>query len=431
MLAFALLSLICPMGVMLVLLLAVDVRKEPVRAALVVGLCFAAGFYGLRLDASNDIARHMALLHNYASVDFFHCFGAGHYDSLFAWDIWCWIIARTGDPYILQSSAAFVGYSIIAYVAFDSGARLGASRSATVTMFLATICAIPFMSIVVGIRSTIAVLLCALAGYLLYAKASGRLVPALLMACGILIHPGAAVCIVLVLVAPAIARAPMRGSLLCVVVTLFAAIIGQAVLPYVEGSANPVLAFLAGAIESLLGYTKDAADSWSVTHAASLNTRVNNLFTILWILFILLSVCFSHRQGKASRHLDCVDALVLACSLVSLSLSTVLLVNATRFVPFAFCLGSAALLRSSAALRCRAVADVSTLSVLTGTVVCAGLLALHCYSIAYGIVDPESFVGSLFLGLAGGVVVYDLLACRASDAMGSDGWPTCPEGQVA
>ena len=162
-------------------------NERPVFKALALGLCAGIAFYGMRCDETTDIYRHIALLSAYDTT-FLGCFDAGHYGGLFVWDMWCWVIEKIGDPYLLQSSAAFVGYAIIGYICIDYSTCQSERQAGWVVPFLFAVCAIPVFPLVAGIRSTIAVLICALAFYLYNMKGCPILVAVLLDVMAVMIH---------------------------------------------------------------------------------------------------------------------------------------------------------------------------------------------------------------------------------------------------
>lgn len=390
---------VCPLGATLLALLTFNYKKHPVQIAAVLGLCFAIAFYGLRLDSSNDIARHIALLQNYERVDVFHCFGAGHYDALFVWDIWCWIVAKIGDPYLLQSSAAFVGYAIIGYIVADCSGRLQADRYITAAAFFHIVAAIPFLWVVCGIRSTIALLVCALAAYLYFTdkiKLSGAFILSLV---GVFIHFVAILSVLLLLMSSLIASSPVKGIALIFAVTLASAVIGNLVYPIIEGIGNPVAQVLASALEAFLGYSE--GDNWTEAQSSSLNTRVNIAFTFLWILFLVYNVVrLEKSRGANDKGISSMNALSLSVAAVTVALSSVLESNGTRLVPVLFALGETSVIARMAGEPPSANKSLFVVDCI-GMILASALFVLHGYSVAYGIVETSSFISTAFFGVIG------------------------------
>ncbi len=398
-LAFAL-----PLPTIFLLLIAFDVRKSPVVSSFVVGLSLACAFYGLQLSSASDIFRHMAFLQAYARVDFFHCFDAGHYSMLYVWDIWCWLISRLNSPYLLQCSAAFVGYSLIAYIAFDYSARRDVSRSIAAIALLFGVCSIPFAEVFIGIRSTIALILCALAAYRRFVCGDNIYISILICAAAAMIHQVSLLASILICVARPLARSPRIGLTICFLVAFLAANICSYLLPSIDGSSNPLLDYLSGAFRSFLGYS--GGNDWTRMQSSSLNTRINTLFTFLWIVLLFVNVYVSRRASLQSPYigvalsLSVVDALVLAGSVIMVGLSLVLDVNGTRLVAFVFSLGLVPLIDRMKVLPASSNKSMFILDALCWTVV-AGLFALHSYSLYYGCQDFPAFLTTLALGAVG------------------------------
>lgn len=398
MIALAIPSMLLPLGTLLLLLLAFDCRKSPVQAALISGLCFSVALYGLRLDAANDIARHIALLANYEKVSFVDCFGAGHYDALFVWDIWCWIVAKIGDPYLLQSSAAFIGYAIITFVVCDFCKRVSASRLVLAIGLFHVVAAVPILGLVSGIRSSVALLLCALAAYLHLIRGLPWIGTIALSLLGVFIHPVSIMALVLLLLFKPITNRPVIGLVGLFFVLLASAAIGNAIMPVLSGSGNPVFRFLATALESFLSYSE--GNEWTAAHSSSFNSRVNQAFTLLWIGYIVVSVI---QRRDCARHADSassLDRFVLVLAVATIALSLVLEVNGTRLVPMLFLLGEASIV---ARMTHRPSKENKALFVFDGIgmLIAIGLLALHCYSVAYGIVDSPTLLSTVFIGIIG------------------------------
>ena len=97
-------------------------------SAVLAGIASSAFLYGYIADQGNDIYRHIQNLNYYVSIPFYKAFDAAFLKTVYVWDIWQWIIARLHNDNLMQSSGAFVGYSLIAYMIFDYGKRSGSSR---------------------------------------------------------------------------------------------------------------------------------------------------------------------------------------------------------------------------------------------------------------------------------------------------------------
>ena len=152
--------------------------------------------------------------------------------------------------------------------------------------FLFAVCAIPVFPLVAGIRSTIAVLICALAFYLYNMKGCPMLAAALLDVMAVMIHQVALFPLVLLAIIP-LARKRPKGALIgCFAAFMLVASIGQILLPFLP-SGNNVLGFVRKAIEALLMY--DKGDDWTAANASSLNGIVNRVSTLSLICTVLVS----------------------------------------------------------------------------------------------------------------------------------------------
>lgn len=400
MLALLPLCFAAPLGTLMLALFVFDERHYAWQNALLIATCFAVAFHGLHLTYGNDIVRHMKSLANYSSVSLTDCFGAGYYAGLPTWDIWCWIVAQFGDPFLLQASAAFVGYAIMAYIALDYGAICQASKQTIATALLMTLFAVPFMSIVSGVRSAISMLICALAGYRFCIKQDSLFLVAALCFLAITIHPVALMGSLLIALVPLVSRSPRVRIPIVFLIALASSIIGNTALPTLSSSGNAVLRFLADAISAFLGYSE--GNSWTATQASSLNTRVNNAFTIAWLMIICANTLMVHRcqSSEGNRRIEQVVVLILMLAATTIALSMVLEVNGTRLTPMAFSLGSICIIERMVK---RPAKEDKSLFVFDACciIVAVGLLALHIYSVLYSIVDGNTFIMSCFLGVLG------------------------------
>lgn len=371
-------------------------KERPVLKALALGLCAGIAFYGMRCDVTTDIYRHIALLPAYDTT-FLGCFDAGHYGGLFVWDMWCWVIEKIGDPYLLQSSAAFMGYAIIGYICIDYSTRQGERCNNWVVPFLFAVCAIPVFPLVAGIRSTIAVLICALAFYLYNMKGCPMLVAALLDVMAVMIHQVALFPLVLLAIIP-LARKWPKGALVgCFAAFMLVASIGQILLPFLPGGNN-VLGFVRKAIEALLMY--DKGDDWTAANASSLNGIVNRVSTLSLICTVLVCSLPHLGHGRCDdRHLG-LGLYVSLIAVASAALIVVLPVNGERFLPAAYAL-AAPLVYDFLKTRKRHKRSGRHFIEVVVFLLCAAALCLHVYSLIYGSSDTPTLVMTCFFGVLG------------------------------
>lgn len=373
-----------------------ETRERPVLKALSLGLCAGIAFYGMRCDATTDIYRHMALLSAYDTT-FLRCFDAGHYGGLFVWDTWCWAIEKIGDPYLLQSSAAFVGYTIVGYICIDFSCRYTERRDAWAVPFLFAVCAIPVFPLVTGIRSTIAVLICALGFYLYRMRGYPIYCAVLLDVIAVMIHQVAIFPLLLLMVLPLAKQRPKGALIGCFIAFMLVASIGQSLLPYLSGG-NGIFGFIRKAIEALLMY--DKGNEWTAANASSLNGIVNRISTLTLICVIVLSSLPYFRRENSDERLLEIGLYVCLVAVASAALIIALPVNGERFLPAGYSLGAPLvynILDTGGGRKNRG-------RFISGTVVfllCAAALLLHIYSLIYGSADTASLVMTCLFGVLG------------------------------
>lgn len=373
-----------------------ETRERPVLKALALGLCAGIAFYGMRCDATTDIYRHIALLPAYDTT-FLGCFNAGHYGGLFVWDMWCWAVERVGDPYLLQSSAAFVGYAIIGFICIDFSTRQSGRQDGWVGSFLFAVCAIPVFPLVAGIRSTIAVLICALAFYLHNMRGCPIIVAVLLDVTAAMIHQVALFPLVLLAVIPLARKRPIAALVGCFVAFMLIASIGQFLLPLLS-SGNNVFGFVRKAIAALLTY--DKGDEWTAANAGSLNGIVNRLSTLTLICVVLVSSLRHLGHGCRDEKLRGLGLYVSLIAVASAALIIVLPVNGERFLPAAYALGAPLV---CAFLKAGGGHEKGGRLIIGAGVflLCSAALLLHVYSLLYGLADTASLVMTCLFGMLG------------------------------
>lgn len=371
-------------------------KERPVLKALSLGLCAGIAFYGMRCDSTTDIYRHIALLPAYDTT-FLGCFDAGHYGGLFVWDMWCWAIEKIGDPYLLQSSAAFVGYAIIGYICIDYSMRQGEGRNGWAVPFLFAVCAIPVFPLVAGIRSTIAVLICALAFYLYSMRGCPILVAALLDVVAVMIHQVALFPLALLTIIPLAQKWPKRALIGCFAAFMLIASIGQFLLPFLP-SGNNVLGFVRKAIEALLAY--DKGDDWTAANASSLNGIVNRISTLTLICIVLASSLRYLGRGRRDEKLLGLGLYVSLIAVASAALIIVLPVNGERFLPAAYVLGAPLVCDFLKTERRHKRGGRHSIGAAV-FLLCAAALCLHVYSLIYGSSDTAALVMTCLFGVLG------------------------------
>lgn len=387
-------AFICPAGFLILAAFTNELRRRPVFGAMATGICFATLFYGVRLDELNDISRHMNLLAAYNGVDFWHCFGAGHYDYQFVWDIWCWLIAKCGDPYLLQASSCFIAYSIIVFIIIDYANMLRADWRVVVFALFTAIASIPFLGIISGIRSSVALLISALAIYRYYIHNASIAQLFCLVLCATMVHSVAMLIAVAFFANRFVRKVGLVGLIAIFLLALGSSAIFSLCLPLLKGFSNPLVDFVVQAGESFLGYSQ--GDDWSAAQSSSLNTRVNYLFNYLWMGAIVLNLIPLSQRHASEMEFNLVSILLITISM-TLGLSLVLVTNGIRLVPFIFLFGALIIVKRKTMKAISRERNYFYLDCFS-LIVCFGLLALHAYSIIYGLISFDLFLSSMFLG---------------------------------
>lgn len=170
--------------------------KRPLVSALLCGVAFSAGIYGYSADLGNDIYRHMQNAMLYSSVPFYEAFDllktrGGNISTVFTWDIWLWFISKFDIEYLLQSSGAFVGYTLISYMVFSVAKMENLLMRRWLPFYGMAILSFPILEITIGIRSANAFILCTLACYLYYFKKYNKFTACILLIVALFLHHGA------------------------------------------------------------------------------------------------------------------------------------------------------------------------------------------------------------------------------------------------
>ena len=392
-------ALISPLVCMLLLLLLAKDRRHPVVDALVLATSAAVAVYGLRLASDNDIVRHIALLTNYASVPFFQCFGAGHYSNLFVWDIWCWLVAKTGDGQLLQSSAAFVGYLVIGYIVFDGCARRKMTPAQTSCALLIAVCSVPILPLVSGIRSSVSVLICALGFYLYVYKHLRWWLSIAIMILAAMIHPVALFPLGFAFAAMCLnaTKRPLLHIVICFAIVLGIGLIGNLVLPMLPTN-TPLGNYLYQAMNSLLAYQE--GNSWTQAQSTSFNSRANTLFDVIATL-VALAASLRTLKISASKSPAYKESLFVSFAAVgSLALLVILPVNGSRFLPAVFTLAASGAVMTVCSVRRKSKNMYFTLNMFIAILMLCGLL-LHLHSVVYSLSDASAVIATLVCGVLG------------------------------
>ena len=266
--------------------------RRPIRSALLCGISFSAFFYGYIADIQNDIYRHMADLRYYENVDLFHCFNvveSTRKASIYVWDIWCWIIAQFHNPYLLQASGALVGYTIISFIVFDYANEIVASMKQWIVVLLALYCVMSPAGIVIGIRNSVALLLCCLGVYFYFIKRCNYFLSLIPIIIGIFIHHSVVLVFILWLLMPLYRK---KKALVLICITVFLLIFNN------YGSYLSTLSGQQFALSDIATDLVYSANNYqNYYHLWSFSNTVNFLVSLL-LCIILLIISRSVAKGN-------------------------------------------------------------------------------------------------------------------------------------
>lgn len=189
-------------------------------SAILAGIASSAFLYGYIADQGNDIYRHIQNLKYYVGVPFHKAFNVAPLKTVYVWDIWQWIIAHLNNNNLMQSSGAFIGYSLVAYMIFDYGKRKNSTMKNIKLTFLIAFLTVSPLSLAIGIRSGNALIFCAFAIYLYFVQNKKYVITMLLIALSIFLHHSMIVVFALWLAYTVFKKKPVIGAILVVVILL-------------------------------------------------------------------------------------------------------------------------------------------------------------------------------------------------------------------
>ena len=174
--------------------------KRALASALLCGLAFSAAIYGYIPDDGNDIFRHMANLSFYEGIPLWDAFdllktSTSHISTVYTWDLWLWIISSFHNEYLLQSSGAFVGYSLISYMVFSQAKHNNLLMKEWLPFYGMAILSFPILEVAIGIRSANAFIICALACYLYYYQNRNKVIVCLLLLISLFLSADYFICV--------------------------------------------------------------------------------------------------------------------------------------------------------------------------------------------------------------------------------------------
>lgn len=257
-----LLGMLCPIAGMFCAVANFSTSRKAASNALVFGNSCGWAFYGYISDKGNDIIRHMSNLNLYREVSLFQGLDIKK-NQVYLWDIWSWTISKFEDPYLLQASAALVGYSIIAYIVFDYANIRKFNLSSYVPMLLLALTVVSPLDVTNGVRFANSVLICTLAVYGYYVKKSSKIKTLILFVLAIFLHHASALVFVVWILMPIIKKYPIKSITLVFVVLLSFTNYDQYIRIF-SGSESIMATLLADGAQSARNYRNTTASFHSL-----------------------------------------------------------------------------------------------------------------------------------------------------------------------
>ncbi len=304
-----------------------------------VGIAFAAAFvaHGIEYKHAVDMTRWMTECSYYEGKGLFSIYNSGNADhnGLLLWNFACWAVGNSGDLYLLQSIAAFVGYGLMSWLMLDKAAEEKTPACALLQVLLLVFLAVPTQAIVCSVRSTIGCIMCSAAFYTRKGHGLKESLPGfaiILLAC--LLHSSMVLVLAVFVAQPLIERAPVKTSILLAV----------GIVAIVEGSVSLVslglfndVPLLGKALEKAAFYT--TGTEWDQQEMTKL---LPNISHVLVMLFLILLYARVHVTGQKGGLLAITLAMI-AC-VIGMELTLVNVGNRFRFIPII--LGSMLLLNN-------------------------------------------------------------------------------------
>lgn len=247
--------------------------------AFLFGLAMSAALYGYIADQGNDIYRHIFNLRYYTGKSLFQIFDAGPLNAVYVWDIWQWIVALFHNDYLLQSSGAFVGYSLVAYMIFDyAHIQELEPRQWRPSVLLALLTVSP-LTLAIGIRSGNAFIICAAAIYLYFNHHTNYFLTLGIIFSTIFLHHAALIILAIWLLYPLFRKRPLVGAIVIVAV-LFTYTNYESYISLFMGGGSIFEAMGTDLQQSVATYTGNRLNSFHNTITVTIQTL---LVTLLFI----------------------------------------------------------------------------------------------------------------------------------------------------
>lgn len=296
--------------------------KRSVLSALICGTAASAMFYGYIPDVGNDIYRHMENLSLYENIPIYDAFNRlkdYHISGIYTWDIYLWLMAHIGNPYLIQSTAAFFGYFFISFIIFDQAKSKDISFINYFLIYMVGLSAFPLLEIAIGIRSANAFILTVVSFYLYYIKKRNYLLSAILLIIAFYLHSGAIIPVILFFFIPMFAKyrkiSILLLILLCIVYYQYQNIFYAAMLS--SGNSS-------GAVYTASSYSQE-----------SFNNSMHAMFSLVWRdMFALIVVTALHHciKDKVDTINHRAYSFTIGMFILSIALTIILGNNGLRYI---------------------------------------------------------------------------------------------------
>lgn len=390
-------SMIFPLAGFCLAILYFNQYKRPFVSALLCGVAFSAGIYGYSADLGNDIYRHMQNAMLYSSVPFYEAFDllktrGGNISTVFTWDIWLWFISKFDIEYLLQSSGAFIGYTLISYMVFSVAKMEDLLMRRWLPFYGMAILSFPILEITIGIRSANAFIMCALAYYLYCFKHKNRFIVCLILGVSVFLHHGAIIPIVTWMFLPVFSKYKK-------LTTFFLVLFFMGLYKYKD-----YMILLMGDSSSTNGLISNSIYTASSYSQVSFSLSFHSIVTTFWRLFYsFLLIIITKKIFDTSQNFKQgpIKAKVLnfpiALLLLSFGLMFIFGNTGLRFIGIVTLLCSIIMesQRKNFRENNRNIVMFSKVLLIVGNLGCC---ALYLYDMGWGTGSLKSFILSIFTG---------------------------------
>lgn len=368
--------------------------RQAILAACLCGFAAAAAFYGYQPDIGNDINRHMANLALYQNIPIYESFDAlknYHISALYTWDIWSWIVAQLQNPYLLQSSAAFIGYTNISYMIFDQVAINKISLKRWLPIYFIALTAFPMLEITVGIRSANAYILCALALYLFFFKGIKKIWLVFLLLIALLLHHSAIVLMMGWALLPIFVRFPKVSAM----------IIFFSMLTF--NNYSSYINVISGGTSFFNDLAQNTLSSAAKYNEGDFNDSFHAIVTLLWrfgFAFLIISVTkhyYKNLQVKKSLIERKLIAYSISICIFSIALTILIGNNGLRYIGIVNLLSCFILINMGKEFLWSGKNSIKVKHFFL-VVASVGNLALYLYDMSWGTASLNSFFVSMLTG---------------------------------